>query len=473
MAAGGRAEHHGKGVAMLDNTDDTGSTVQDNDPGLNSLTALRQRALRDEALHGLAGEVIDTIGPNSEADPAALLLHFLTMFGNAIGDGLYVQLGPNQHPARLFTVIVGDAALGRKGTAGSEIKHLMSKVDNKWYTETLLSGMRSAESIVSVVDDDQGQGNQLMLYYSEFGDLLSTMGKQNTISDVLKDAYDGSILTVRTKKRSGWLTASHAHISMIGHVTPTVLTDRLSESDIASGLASRLLFAKVERSKEISRPKPVDKDKFEALVNSVHEVLEWATEYTFEGVDPISATLYRQLDRKPKKEIHLTEAAWDYWDVLYHELSVKRHGVIGELAVRGPANVRRLALIYAILDKSPVIDVIHLKSANAVWEYSEASAKGIFTGFTGDYQVDKVLRALESANDNTLTKSDIHAMFSRHYSAGRIANIIKGLLETELVVETKIPTGGRPVYTYTLMESVGSEKTSLEIPSPDSKASIE
>ena len=45
--------------------------------------------LAPEALHGLAGEVVRTIEPHSESDPVALLLQFLSAFGNAIGRGPY------------------------------------------------------------------------------------------------------------------------------------------------------------------------------------------------------------------------------------------------------------------------------------------------------------------------------------------------------------------------------------------------
>src|SRR5262245_49789867 len=40
--------------------------------------------LAEDALHGLAGEVVVVLEPHTEADRAALLLQFLTGFGNAV-----------------------------------------------------------------------------------------------------------------------------------------------------------------------------------------------------------------------------------------------------------------------------------------------------------------------------------------------------------------------------------------------------
>src|SRR5262245_52385593 len=73
--------------------------------------------LRPEALHGVAGELVRTIEPHSEADPAALLLQFLIGFGNVIGRQAHFMAEADRHFTNLFTVIVGQTAKGRKGTS--------------------------------------------------------------------------------------------------------------------------------------------------------------------------------------------------------------------------------------------------------------------------------------------------------------------------------------------------------------------
>lgn len=40
--------------------------------------------LAKEALHGLAGDIVRTIEPHTEADPAALLFSFFVTFGSVI-----------------------------------------------------------------------------------------------------------------------------------------------------------------------------------------------------------------------------------------------------------------------------------------------------------------------------------------------------------------------------------------------------
>src|SRR6185436_8314623 len=57
------------------------------DPDPDLTTAPWPEQLADEAYHGLAGEWVRLIGPETEADPAALLIQMLVAIGNLIGRG--------------------------------------------------------------------------------------------------------------------------------------------------------------------------------------------------------------------------------------------------------------------------------------------------------------------------------------------------------------------------------------------------
>lgn len=72
-------------------------------------------ALRPEALQGLAGEFVQLVKPETEADEAALLFSFLVAAGSLIGRGPYYQVGGDRHYTNLFAVIVGQTAKARKG----------------------------------------------------------------------------------------------------------------------------------------------------------------------------------------------------------------------------------------------------------------------------------------------------------------------------------------------------------------------
>ena len=55
------------------------------------------KPLAVEAFHGLAGDVVRTIEPHSEADVAALLIQFLAAFGVAAGRFAYFAVEADRH----------------------------------------------------------------------------------------------------------------------------------------------------------------------------------------------------------------------------------------------------------------------------------------------------------------------------------------------------------------------------------------
>jgi N-acyl-D-aspartate/D-glutamate deacylase len=73
--------------------------------------------MASEAFHGLAGQVVEAIAPTTEADPVAILAHFLVEAGNAAGRKPYCLADGARHYPNLYALLVGDTAKGRKGTA--------------------------------------------------------------------------------------------------------------------------------------------------------------------------------------------------------------------------------------------------------------------------------------------------------------------------------------------------------------------
>ena len=73
------------------------------------LAAFLRPELHPAALHGLPGDVATTLADATGADPAAVLLAFLTLAGNAAGPQPHAWFGGAQHPGRLFVVLVGEA----------------------------------------------------------------------------------------------------------------------------------------------------------------------------------------------------------------------------------------------------------------------------------------------------------------------------------------------------------------------------
>jgi hypothetical protein len=61
-----------------------------------------QAAFEHLAFYGLAGKIVRTLAPHTEAQPEAILLQLLATFGNIIGAGLHCMVGPTRHSLNLF-----------------------------------------------------------------------------------------------------------------------------------------------------------------------------------------------------------------------------------------------------------------------------------------------------------------------------------------------------------------------------------
>ena len=96
------------------------------------------KPLGTDAMYGLLGDIISTIEPYSEADPAAVASQTLTAFGNVIGKKPHFKVEADRHSANLFICLVGRSARGRKGTSRGYVLKMFSPVDSEWVKDVWL-----------------------------------------------------------------------------------------------------------------------------------------------------------------------------------------------------------------------------------------------------------------------------------------------------------------------------------------------
>ena len=140
----------------------------------------------------------------------------------------------------------------------------------------------------------------------------------------------------------------------------------------------------------------------------------------------------------------MTQPAKAEWARVYSALSADQPGLLGAITARAEAQVIRLAMIYAVLDNSTCLDLVHLRAALAVWEYCEASAAHIFGGALGDHVADEIWRALQQAGRDGMTRTAIRDLFGRHRSGDRIGAALALLMNKRRARAEVKDTGGRP-----------------------------
>jgi hypothetical protein len=369
--------------------------------------------LQEEAFHGLAGQIIKKIEPHTEADPAALLMQFFVAFGNSIGRHRYFKIEATQHYPVLFVVVVGQSSKARKGTSLNQIKHIFREVevDMNWFKEQIISGLSTGEGLISQVRDPLGDDagisdKRLLVIESEFGRILKTMQrKENILSVILREAWDGNDLRIVTKQSP--LRATAPHVSVIAHITVEELKSLIRPEDAFNGFANRFLWVFAKRSKRLPEGGKIDHEDF----SKEYDILKMAFEFG-----------------KQEGELQFSVDAKILWNDLYEELSEEAHGAVGAITSRSESQVRRMAMLYAILDCSDCVDTPHLKAGNALWQYCEDSVYHIFGDKIFSKHEQRIFNALQN-HPQGMTKTDLHRAFHNNLGAAEIDQAIKGLVE--------------------------------------------
>jgi hypothetical protein len=397
------------------------------------------------AFYGLPGAIVQTIAPHTEADSAALLGQVLAVAGSILGRHSYFEVEGARHYPNLFVAIVGDTAKGRKGTSWAHTERIGGGADPSWHASCLASGLSTGEGLIWCVRDpiielvqdeekvvDQGVSDKrLLVLETELARTLKVIERDgNTLSPVMRDAWDKGRLRILTKTSPA--KATDAHISIVGHITVEEVRRRLTETEVAAGLANRILWTCARRSKLLPDG------------GGMHT----------EDVAPLVRQLAEAADRQSDGRLAWDAQARELWHEVYPELSEGRPGLYGAVTARAEAQVVRLALLYKLTDTTPdgtegthlrpTIGEQHLRAALAFWRYAQQSAAFIFGDSLGDPVADEILRALRGNWPEGLTRTQLRDLFSRHRGAAEIGRALELLARLDLAFHQIEQTDGRP-----------------------------
>lgn len=391
---------------------------------------------------GLLGEIVDFIAPHSEADPIALFMELLTLFGNCVGGGPFYKIGGTYHRANLFIVICGDTAIARKGTAHDWAVEIFRNADPAYIQSGIVGGLASGEGIVHSVRDaktrldtktdkvvvmDEGVTDKRRLFFeSEFaGRTLTAMNREgNTLSSVIRQAWETSNLAVVTKQNDE--RATNAHIAIVGHATVRELLSKLRQSDVAGGFANRFLFFIVRRSKVLPIQSEPDSRTLTHFSNCIRARLAQA---------------------RQAGQIRLAPTAEELWIKIYHEIdqdTLTREDVMVPYLSRGHAQVLRLALLLALVEGKKSIETEQLEQANELWRYACRSIEYMLTGETlASELTNDELALFEYLNGAVRAQQVSEVQKALKWNGTRLALARSKLIRKKLIVEKTEKTGGR------------------------------
>ena len=388
--------------------------------------------LGSAAYHGLLGDTVRAIEPHTEADPAALLVQLLLAVGNAVGRGPHFVAEADRHSLNQYVVLVGETSKGRKGTSWGYIPRLLGGTESGTPGHAAVglnvsSGLSSGEGLIwqvrdpiSTEDDPGVHDKRLVILESEFASTLRVLSRSgNTLSAVIRNAWDTGDLATLTKNSPA--KATGAHLSIVGHVTRGELLRELTRTEAGNGFANRFLWICVRRSKVLPEGGQMQAAVLESLAHRLTEVLRVGT---------------------AMGELRRDDQARALWYEVYGELSEGKPGLFGAVIARAEPQVMRVACIYAVLDGSDRITKPHLEAALEVWRYAEDSARFIFGDKLGDPVADDILSALRDRPDG-MTRTEIRDLFGRNQKGGTYGRALQDLAGRGLVFKKDEDTGGR------------------------------
>jgi hypothetical protein len=400
--------------------------------------------LAQDAYHGLLGEIVVTIEPHTEADLAAILFQTLVAFGNVLNRHPHFRVEADTHALNLYVVLVGQTAKGRKGTSWGRVKQLFNMADPDWVSQRIQSGLSSGEGLIWHVRDpifkeepirdkreiveyqsvrvDPGvEDKRLLILESELALVLRMLQRDgNILSAVIRQAWDHGDLRVLTKNNP--VTATGAHISIVGHITQDELRRHLDDTETANGFANRFLWICVRRSKCLPEGGQLQDEHLEPLVHRLTAAIQFG---------------------RLTGQIGLDKQARELWHELYPGLSAGRPGLLGNVTSRADPLVLRLSCLYALLDQSAHIRLEHLKAGVEVWRYAFDSARYIFRSSLGDGVADRILEPLRKHPEG-MTRTTINSLFGNNRRGRDIERALEFLVSAGLARREEEVTGGRP-----------------------------
>ncbi|MCM2353983.1 MAG: YfjI family protein [Pseudobdellovibrio sp.] len=383
---------------------------------------------------GNVGEFVEILHPLVESNKESILIQLLTCFGNCIGRSAHFRAAEDKHFANLFVAVVGKSSRGRKGQSLNLIKSLFEEADSEWFNERVKKGLSSGEGLIAHISDhtlvdggtslvSETKDKRLLCVESEFSSVLKVAHREgNILSQILRDSWDS--VTLQTLTKNNPIKATNPMVSIIGHITDAELIKFLSSTEIANGLANRFIFIRAASDKRLANPEPIPEEVKTYLSNLLKIAIGKARE---RGV------------------MRFSHDGLIFWEGFYESLSNDDPTIVGSLTARQEAQVRRLAMIIALMNGKDLIDAESLIFAVKIFDYSIETLREIYGHSFGDPLTDKMFDLLKSSPDGS-SRSEISNFFGRNYQKGNLDRSLELLKSQGLIkcIKSQNPAGGRP-----------------------------
>lgn len=393
-----------------------------------------------DAYHGPAGEYVRRIESEIEVDRLSVLVQLVTALGVLVGRRVFTGGNGPRHYPNLFTLVVGKTGVG-KGCASSLVQDFCRQVDPA-FTRLVHGHPESTPGLIGFVSDgmihpELGRrpaagtrseaypitpvtDKRCLVICEEMQATIAAKSRSgSSLTEALKCAWDGKDLENNTKMP---IRATDPHIGFIGHITPEELQDTLPRlrTDRSNGFTNRFLLVNAHRVRSLpfggSIPACGD------LCETVKERLQ-----KLGGVDSPATLL--------EIEIEFAEESRETWRDFYEHLREGNPFLVGleGFTERLAPIVKRVAVIYAVLDGEFAIRNVHLNAAIALCLAALDAVRELLPptpGTKSSLQLEQKTRDLMNGALDWFTRTDVMDKFHRHVDAEQLRKTIDRFVDT-------------------------------------------
>ncbi|MFD5069131.1 DUF3987 domain-containing protein [Streptomyces sp. NPDC058369] len=306
--------------------------------------------------YGPIGEAVIAAEPHTEADPVGIYAGILALWSASING--YVIL-PKDKPVAVWTVLAGESALGRKGTALRVARGMLNPAIGAFLDARTAGGLSSGPSLTQLLHEKQeetegtedGVDTRLIPIDEEWSENLKRQNRCPTYSAKLRSCWDGS--TIRHITTKDHMVVEKPHLGFHAHITPAEWSEYIKPRDAKGGSYNRLLPVLVEGSKVL----PYDHQEVYPEIKGLSEAYDWA--------------------RRSERVMSLNREAGARFDELRVLFLDKMQDMPRHLTCyveRTPEQIMRVA---AVLAASEMKTIITRKMIDAAWAFVQYSMRSV------------------------------------------------------------------------------------------------
>lgn len=225
--------------------------------------------------YGPIGDAVIKAEPHTEADPVGVYAAILALWSSAINGPVTMADG---RPVVVWTVLVGESALGRKGTALRVSRGMLKHSIEKYLETRTAGGVTSGPSLTRLLYERQeetegtegGTDTRTLIIDDEWSENLRKQRTCPTYSGRLRKCWDAE--TIRNTTTREALVVPNPRLGLHAHISPGEWSEYVKPRDAKGGSYNRLLPVLVEGSKVL----PYGHREQHPEIQGLREAYEWS-----------------------------------------------------------------------------------------------------------------------------------------------------------------------------------------------------